>query len=232
MLELVVFDVAGTTVVDDDAVLAAFVGALKAVGVSIPHDEVRAVMGLPKPAALERLLRLRVAAPDLPILVQHAHDRFVERMVDHYLRAPGAQPIPGVETTFQALREEGVRVALDTGFSRRILDAILLRLGWYEDVVDATIASDEVGRGRPYPDMIHELMAACGVRHAHRVAKVGDTRSDMLQGVAAGCPFVVGVCSGTGTERELREAGATHVLPDVSHLPRLMFGTPGRVLVA
>ena len=62
------------------------------------------------------------------------------------------------------------------------------RLGWggARPAIDASVASDEVPRGRPHPDMIHHLMRQCGVGDPARVAKVGDTPADLAQGHAAG----------------------------------------------
>ncbi len=69
----------------------------------------------------------------------------------------------------RALKRSGIRVALDTGFNRSITQVILDRLGWSQSrLIDATICSDEVRRGRPHPDMIQALMARLGVGDARR----------------------------------------------------------------
>jgi len=227
-VELVVFDVAGTTVVDDDHVARALRSSLADVGVTVSERACARVMGLAKPVALEALAAGQVEAHALAGVVLEGHRIFVERMIHHYLASPGVRAVPGAETTFQSLREEGIAIALDTGFSRPILDAILLRLGWHEEVIDISVASDEVEAGRPHPFMIRRAMSAVQVTSAARVIKVGDTPADMREGVAAGAGSVVGVLSGTGTRDDLSEAGATHILADVSALPRLVFGTPRR----
>ena len=57
------------------------------------------------------------------------------------------------------MKDAGIKVALDTGFNRAITQVILDRLGWSDSpLIDATICSDEVARGRPHPDMILALM--------------------------------------------------------------------------
>lgn len=222
--ELVVFDVAGTTVVDENNVAATLQAALAVVGCAVSERACELVMGLSKPVALEALAAPLVPRDELPALVTRAHQVFVDLMVEHYLRSPRVRPLPGAESTFRALRDEGIAVALDTGFSRAILDALLSRLGWREDVVDCTVASDEVEAGRPHPFMIRRAMEATRVELASRVIKVGDTAADMGEGVAASVGAVVGVLSGTGSRGELEEAGATHVILDVSRLPALVFG--------
>src|SRR5437763_1224726 len=51
-IDLVVFDVAGTTVYDGDAVHACLGGALLDAGVTATRDQINAVMGTPKPIAI------------------------------------------------------------------------------------------------------------------------------------------------------------------------------------
>ncbi|MCZ7635203.1 MAG: hypothetical protein M5U12_03590 [Verrucomicrobia bacterium] len=51
-IELVVFDMAGTTVRDDDAVNLCLRDALHAGGIDVTRDEVNEVMGIPKPTAI------------------------------------------------------------------------------------------------------------------------------------------------------------------------------------
>jgi phosphoglycolate phosphatase-like HAD superfamily hydrolase len=81
---------------------------------------------------------------------------------------------------FASRRRAGIRVALDTGFSRDILN-VLDRVGWREgDTFDISIASDEVHRGRPHPDLTHRAMARAGVLEPESVVNVGDTPADLV----------------------------------------------------
>ena len=52
------------------------------------------------------------------------------------------------------------------------------------------------GHGRPYPYMMFRNMEALGVIDARRVAKVGDTVSDIREGKNAGC-ISIGVIEGS-----------------------------------
>jgi phosphonatase-like hydrolase len=121
------------------------------------------------------------------------------------------------------LRRAGVQLALDTGFSRDIVDAILQRLSWAgTDLLDATVASDEVPRGRPHPDLVLQAMKLTGVKDARRVAKVGDTPSDLQEGHAAGCGFVIGVTNGSHTRQQLESHPHTHLIDNLRELPALL----------
>jgi phosphonatase-like hydrolase len=217
LIDLVVFDVAGTTVCDSGSVAAALRAAVREIGVEVGIEDAERVMGLAKPIALRMLLGDTFGDEAL----ERAHRAFKHHMLEHYVRSPSVRPVEGADETFQTLREMGVRTALDTGFDRSILDAVLKRLGW-DEAIDVTVASDEVDAGRPSPDMIRRAMELTGVRDAARVAKVGDTPADILEGRAAGCAAVVGVLTGTGRSSELEAAGATHVVPSVTFVPSML----------
>ncbi len=174
-------------------------------------------MGYPKPLAVEKILRQQ--RPDLLDQVTAIHERFVAFMIQFYETTPDLAPKPGAVETFAALRAAGIRVALDTGFSRPIVDTILHRLGWtVPETLDCTVASDEVAQGRPYPDMIWRAMQLTGISDPQQVAKVGDTASDVQQGLAAHCRYVIGVTTGVFSEADLRAEQPTHVIAELPEL--------------
>jgi phosphonatase-like hydrolase len=225
-IELVVFDVAGTTVRDDDAVNDCLRAALAAAGVRVTRAEVNQVMGIAKPVAIGKLLE-RHGGPTRATSahVRDIHDDFLRRMIAHYTTSEAIQPMPHAEDTLMKLRRAGVRVALDTGFSRTILDTVLERLDWTGTrLFDATVASDEVVRGRPHPDLVFKAMELTGVTNPAAVAKVGDTPADLEEGTAARCGLVVGVMNGSHTGEELRRHPHTHLISHLGLLPKLVLG--------
>jgi phosphonatase-like hydrolase len=224
MVDLVVFDMAGTTVFDGDAVNATFRDTLAAWHLVLPPAVIDSVMGLPKPQAV-RILLTHAGRPTTDAEVDALHAAFTERMIGYYRTAPDVREVPGAAAVFADLRAKGVKVALDTGFFRPIAGVLLDRLGWTAPaVVDATVTSDEVPNGRPHPDMIVHLMRQLGVTDPGRVAKVGDTQADMEQGTNAGCRFVVGVTTGSSTREQLERWPHTHVVTSVADVPALLFG--------
>jgi phosphonatase-like hydrolase len=220
MIELVVFDMAGTTVNDEDAVNRCVRDALEAVGLVVASADVNRVMGLPKPQAIARLIEQYGRSADLGARLESIHRDFVRRSMDFYGSDPSVHEIPGASRVFDRLRSAGVRIALNTGFNRAITEVILDRMRW-GGRIDATIASDEVSRGRPEPEMIRELMRRLGVSDASRVAKVGDTPADLEEGHNAGCGWIVGVTSGSHTRGQLAAFPHTHLVESIRDLPAL-----------
>lgn len=224
---VVVFDMAGTTVYDEDYVNLCLQDTLRAAGVEVTRDDVNSVMGYPKPMAIRLLLERKA-----PLKIDHSaeaaavvHDDFLVRMNAFYETEPSLREIEGTTQTFTELRAMGIKVAIDTGFSRTTADIIINRLGWRAaDLLDATVTSDEVAQGRPHADMIYRVMELTDVAHASEVAKVGDTPSDLQEGTAAKCGWVVGVTNGSHTEEELRKFPHTHIIAGVKFLPALFGG--------
>jgi phosphonatase-like hydrolase len=221
-IELVVFDMAGTTVHDDDSVNRCLRDSLAAAGHSVDPAEVNAVMGLHKPEAIARLIERSKLATVLRNQVDAIHRDFVERSVRFYAHDPSVHEVTGAGRVFARLKAAGIHVALNTGFGRAITDVILNRLGWSQSrLIDATISSDEVARGRPHPDMIQALLARLKVDDPGRVAKVGDTPADLQEGSNAGCGLVVGVTSGTHCRIELEPYPHTHLIESIVEIPGL-----------
>lgn len=217
-IDLVVFDMAGTTVYDGDAVHNCLMTAVAHAGVPATRDQVNALMGMPKPLAIGHLVSSFRGTPPADDEVAAIYADFEQLMLDYYRHSPHARETDGASDVFRALRARGVKIALDTGFSRVIADAVLDRLGWGGTLVDATVASDEVAQGRPHPDMIWRAMELTGVSDAARVAKVGDTSADLHQGDAASCGLVVGVTTGSHTEDELARHPHTHLIDSLVEL--------------
>lgn len=220
-IALAVFDVAGTTVRDDHLVLDVVMAAFAAHGLHPDRDEVNRHMGTPKPEMIARFTRGANGLPTADPRVVHA--TFRGEMLRAF-RERAVSEIPGASGAFALLRERGIKVALDTGFDRETLDVVLARLGWGPDLVDCTVASDEVARGRPYPYLIFRAMERCGVARVSDVAKLGDTPADVREGRAAGCAIVAAVLSGATARTALEIEGPTHVLASVADAPPLLLG--------
>lgn len=219
-LELVVLDMAGTTVVDDGLVERAFERAADGAGIGKTPDEreqaldyVRDTMGQSK------IEVFRVLADDED-QAQHANALF-EAAYGELAASEGLQAIPGAEALIRHLRALGVKVALTTGFSRQTQDAVLDALGW-RDLADLTLSPAEAGRGRPYPDLPLTALLRTGATSVEGMVVVGDTASDIASGIAAGAGLVVGVLTGAHDEETLTEAGADAVIASIADLAELL----------
>ncbi|MCX6549941.1 MAG: phosphonatase-like hydrolase [Acidobacteria bacterium] len=214
-VDLVVCDLAGTTIEDTGHVAAAFTAALEACGVAVTREQLVRVRGASKRDAIRALLP---AGPNLDRDADQAYRDFCAGLSERF-RREGISPVPGATDAFDWLRARGVRVALNTGFDRDITRIILETLGWSAGVVDTVVCGDDVPLGRPAPFMIFRAMERPVVVDVHRVATVGDTALDLQAGHHAGVRWNIGVLSGAHGRATLEAAPHTHLLPSVASLP-------------
>ncbi|MCW5912323.1 MAG: HAD hydrolase-like protein [Cyclobacteriaceae bacterium] len=218
--QLVVFDLAGTTVRDNFDVPRVLQKALiDKGGVNISLQQATDLMGIPKPVAIKKLLADGGRASFTDEFVEEIHRYFVDSMIDFYRYDSSVGEKQGVSETFALLKQAGIKVAVDTGFDREITDELLKRLGWIEKgLLDTSVTSDEVENGRPAPDMIFEAMKRTGITDIKHVVKVGDTASDMQEGTRAGCQHVIGITTGAYTPEQLKMEPHTHLAENVDEV--------------
>lgn len=213
-IKLAIFDLAGTTVSDNMDVHRVLMNAMRKAGTEISLDEANEVMGIPKPVAIGMLLQRKTGEAVISKdRIDKIHHDFVNGMVEFYQTSPTVHEKEGVSQTFNELKRGGVKVFVDTGFDRQIVDVILQRMGWQErGLIDGSVCSDEVAFGRPFPDLVYRAMELASVDDSSMVAKIGDTVSDLVEGSNAGCRFVIGVTSGAHSAEKLREEYHTHLV--------------------
>ncbi|MFG1923048.1 phosphonatase-like hydrolase [Cryptosporangium sp. NPDC048952] len=212
LIDLAALDIAGTTVQEHGTVYVTLRQTVEAFGATPTQDDIFRWMGADKREAITALL-------GGPSRTEEAFVEFKTRLAAAYEEQPPT-PLPGVPEAVASLREAGVRVVLTTGFDREITGPLLDALGWTSGVVDAVVCAEEVGAGRPAPDMIFRAMELTGVTDVRRVLVAGDTVLDVEAGRNAGAGFVVGVRSGGVDDAHL--ASATHVLDSVAEVPSLV----------
>jgi len=215
-IDLVVFDMAGTTVDVGDGIAIAFAETMVSAGVSVTADQISGVRGANKREAIHNLLR--ALAPARLAEADRIYDTFRAKLNDS---AGEFKPAPGIERAIETLRSRGMRVALNTGFDRDITEAIIRALRW-TTLADAVATGDDVERGRPAPDLIRRAMALTGVDNPARVANVGDTSLDLQAGDQAGVAINVGVWSGAHAKAKLLLAPHTHLVEFASDVVRLL----------
>jgi phosphonatase-like hydrolase len=227
-LDLVAFDLTGTTVLDDGAVLSAYRGALEKHGISFSERELAEMRGASKNEVFQTLAEMHLGGniekEAVSRAAEAAHGTFKEMLREAYTHGPVAE-VPGAEAAIMWLRERGIRTAATTGLDRELRDRVLERLGWREGLFDALVSPDEVLQGRPAPYMIFLAMMRAGVTDVRRVAVVGDTPLDLRAGVNSGASWVVGVLTGAHGLKTLGSTRHTHILDSVAGLPELLENT-------
>eukprot|EP01126_Amoeba_proteus_P023689 TRINITY_DN2378_c0_g1_i3.p1 TRINITY_DN2378_c0_g1~~TRINITY_DN2378_c0_g1_i3.p1 ORF type:complete len:252 (+),score=26.67 TRINITY_DN2378_c0_g1_i3:168-923(+) len=218
-IELIVCDMAGTTVDEGGIVYSALRSAMNQHGLAVKEEEMDPWHGAQKIEVITHFANDR-GVKDVASLIPLIDTDFQKIASEAYF-GEGKENITVIHPTlfsfFDNLRSNGIKVALNTGYPRKIQDGLLDNLKMRPHI-DSFISAQDVRCGRPSPFMIFHLMEKNNVQDVRKVAKVGDTVNDVLEGKNAGCGLVVGVLSGADKREQLIAAGADLVLNNVTEL--------------
>lgn len=253
MIEAVIFDWAGTAVdYGCFAPVQAFREAFAHYDVPVTMEETRKPMGMLKRDHIRTMMKMeRVAAEWKRVHGREASEEDVEAVYAQFepklfsILKDYSSPKPFVLETVDTLRKMGIKIGSSTGYTDAMMDIVVKGAAKEGYSPDFWISPDGVGgKGRPYPYMIFENMKVLGVSSVKNVVKVGDTVSDIREGVSAGVRSV-GVIEGSSelgltqeefeqmspeqkekeccrVEQVFRKAGADFVIDNLSQLPALI----------
>jgi len=223
MIEMVAFDVAGTTVTDDGLVIKAFE---KAFALTVPEIWAVKSQDLTK-YALDTMGQSKIEVFTAMLgdanLAEQANRSFEAAYLE-LVQTEGVSEIQGARLVLEDLKSRGIKTALTTGFSRPTINAIIDSLDW-QGLVQVTVVPGDVGAGRPSPLMLEAAASFLSVEHASNCVVLGDTVSDMEAAVKFGAGMRVGVLSGAHSSAALAAAGAINIIDSVASLPNLLFNS-------
>ncbi|WP_442484967.1 phosphonatase-like hydrolase [Aeoliella sp. SH292] len=218
MIELVVFDMAGTTVDEGNVVYKTVRESVNAAGYEFSQEQVQAVA-----AGKEKLQAIRdVLALDGEVHSEEEaasiFEDFKRRLTTAYQQLDVREQ-PDASLVFRQLRSKGIKSVLNTGYDRTTAESLIDKLGWVVGrEIDGLVTASDVANNRPHPDMIHRAIALVGCSSSLAVVKVGDSQIDIEEGKNAGCAMTFGITTGAQSESQLREAQPTavlHALPEL-----------------
>jgi phosphonoacetaldehyde hydrolase len=129
-------------------------------------------------------------ASDIDVL----YERFMPLQLDCLTEYSNV--IAGVPELVEKLRGNGIKIGSTTGYTRPMLDLLEKEAAREGYRPDCSVSPEEAGAGRPHPFMIYAAAVKMQVWPLGAIVKVGDTESDIKEGLNAGV-WSVGV-AGTG----------------------------------
>lgn len=212
-LEAVIFDMAGTLLdFGSCAPAGVFVEVFAAEGVAISLAEARGPMGAEKRTHVRELL----VNPAIAARFAERHGRppeeaDVDRLYAAFVPAQLAclarygALVPGALETCRALRERGIKLAANTGYSRDMLEICLSEARRQGLELDDAVAASDVPAARPRPAMCLLNAARLAVSDVAACLKVDDTVPGIEEGLAAGMWTVAVAVSGNEVGLPLEE---------------------------
>lgn len=220
-IELAVFDMAGTTVNEDNVVYKTVRAALAKSGVEVSLNTVLEFgAGKEKFKAIADILEKTKTTGVDPNTVF----KDFKNMLEEAYANLDVTTYDGVEELFKLLKSKGVKVVLNTGYDLKTAKSLLSKLGWIPgEQIDALITADDVVMGRPSSEMIDKAMAMFGITARDKVLKAGDSVIDIEEGKNANCGWTVGVLTGAQTREQLATAEPSMILDSLSDLAEQLF---------
>ncbi|MBW8200971.1 phosphonatase-like hydrolase [Flagellimonas abyssi] len=220
-IQLAVFDMAGTTVNEDNVVYKTVRAALAKHGVEVSLDTVLEFgAGKEKFKAIADILE---QTKNTSIDTNLVFEDFKEMLDEAYSNLE-VTSYDGVEAFFQLLKSKDVKVVLNTGYDQKTASSLLGKLGWVQgNQIDAVITADDVVNGRPSSEMIDKAMDMFGIKNPENVLKAGDSIIDIEEGKNANCGWTVGVLTGAQTREQLSTAQPTLILDSLTDLEKILF---------
>ena len=216
LTSMVVFDMAGTTVDENNVVYKTLHAAVVNAGVDVTLDDV-----LLHGAGKEKLQAIKdvlLAAHAEGVNANAIYEQFVVLLADAYANLD-VTPCSNAETVFALLKKQEIKVVLNTGYNRATASSLLQKLNWTigEDI-DLLVTASDVSNNRPAPDMIEFAIQYFNIQDPLTVVKVGDSAIDIEEGKNAGCGKTFGVTTGAQTRDQIAVANPTAVLDDLLEL--------------
>lgn len=181
-LTAVIFDFDGVVIDSHEAHARSWFGLAEEIGETLTHDTFVSTFGQRN----ESILPMLGWATDME-RIQQLGDR-KEEIYREILNAEGIEPLPGVVTLLEDLKDQGIPCAIGTSTPRANV-ACVLELAGLSQYFSDIAASEDVTHGKPDPEVFLKAAAKLGVDAAHCVV-IEDAQVGIRAAKAAGMKSV------------------------------------------
>lgn len=223
-IDMIVFDMAGTTVNENNVVYKSLQKAINNLGNNFSLDTVLLHGGgKEKLQAIKDVLKTTYSDEEkINSDAEIAFSEFLVTLKEAYENLD-VSTYEGTESLFSYLMDRGIKVVLNTGYNQKTALSLLDKLNWkVGETVDLLVTADDVKNSRPAPDMILVAMEKLGVSDAGKVAKIGDSVVDIEEGKNAGCGLNLGVTTGAQTKDQLIDGKPDYILDSLLEIKEII----------
>lgn len=211
-IKAVLFDVIGTTVLEDDPELInkCFQAAFYDNEVNASREEILRVRGMDKLEAITEILTTIGSPTTLASKVFNDFKLKVGAEISKF------REHPDLEAVIAFLKSRDILVGVGSGLPSSLFEILYKHLHWERHNLDYAQVFEKFKAGRPDPVMIHDMCKRCRIQ-AHQLLKVGDTVADILEGKNAGAHTAV-ILVGTQGEEILIACEPDHLLKSLKEV--------------
>jgi len=202
---------------DIDGTILPFEGVICKLQETCRHFDTRI---LTKKEILERTIGYKIEE-SIPKLIPETK-KFINDFANYYRDiynrdVRSIKPFPYVKGVFKFVKKNKIRIGIITTKSRTQAE---VTLKYYKLPYDTLVGGDDVKKRKPDPEPVLKACKNLELRPRQCVF-VGDHPFDMLAAKSAGCS-AVGVLTGWGNRKNLKNAGADYIIKDLRGLKKLI----------
>lgn len=213
----VICDWAGTTVdFGSLSPVAAFAEAFDRFGFSVNFEEIRTFMGMLKFDHTQAILELTKERfseqfgrfpdeKDARAIYEYFEPALFDVLASHSV------PIKGAVAFAETLKKRSIKLGSTTGYTASMMDVVTREAAKHGYKPDCYVSPSAYLPGRPHPFMIYKNAIELEIYPLSSIVKIGDTLSDIREGLNAGCWSIGVALSGN-------ETGISH--DAYEHLPK------------
>jgi phosphonatase-like hydrolase len=218
MIRMVVFDMAGTTIDENNIVYKCVQKALNTYHVPATLEQVLEVgAGKEKLQAIKDVyaeVMQDILAEDT---AQSIYDTFSQLLHDAY-EIIDMKLYDGLRSTLFYLYKRDVKVVFNTGYTKDVATKILKKVDCIVGRdIHLLVTADMVPNSRPAPDMINYALSHFQIKPWECI-KVGDSAIDILEGKNAKVKYAIGITTGAQTYDQLQTEHPDYIIHNLREL--------------
>lgn len=213
MIQAVLFDTIGTTVKEPypSFMSGCFIKAFAENSIQIEASDFYQYRGLDKKTAIRTILKKYEYSELLCEKIFHTFEDVIDQDVHYFSEMGDASEL------FAFLKTRKIKMGIGTGLPADLFQRIYHHLGWQQYSFDYIGISDLIGKSRPDPAMIFDMMKTIGISDKTSFLKVGDTVADVQEGKNAGV-ITVALLSGTQQRSDIEKANPDFIINSLTEL--------------
>ena len=193
----ILFDMIGTTVMEKDSsvINRCFTIAFKIHGIDTAEEIIKNNRGKDKREVITTIAGKSDTDPAKVDLILKAFQSELDKNLHNFYENNEIREL------LTWLRKKDIKIGLGTGLPESLFKSIFSHLGWENSAFDYIGIAEQVGKGRPHPAMIFEMLNKCNLDHTE-LLKVGDTVADIREGKNADV-LTAALLSGTQPDEDI-----------------------------
>jgi len=218
MIRMVVFDMAGTTIDENNMVYKCVQKALNNHGIAATLEQVlHHGAGKEKQHAIKDVYT--EVMQDIPNIetISTIYLTFQELLTDAY-DIMEMKLFDGLKPTLFFLQKRSIKIVFNTGYTHEVASKILSKVDFVKGKdIDLLVTADMVTNSRPAPDMVTYALQYYNFKPWECI-KVGDSAIDILEGKNAKVKYAIGITTGAQTYDQLKTENPDFIIHNLREI--------------